>query len=235
MQDKPKQSFVQQAARASWILPLATIVLMGVGSAAMKTKIGGLISGAVFLLLLLAGMILGILGCFGVKRHGAKTTIVPGAIGAVLNAAILGLLIAIAVPSFFKARGASLQKRNDALKALAEQTNKQLPVMADSETRVDKVVVLRPDLLEYRYTLVNQDRSEYDAEALASKARPQLLNQYQTSDQFKFFRENRIAVSFSYYDKNGQSITNIIASAKEASNHTSDIRRPADGSPKSSR
>jgi hypothetical protein len=69
---------------------------------------------------------------------------------------------------------------------------------------------------------VNQDRREYDAEAFASKVRPQLLNQYQTSDQFKFFRENRIAVSFSYYDKNGQSIANIIASAKEASNHTSE-------------
>ena len=221
MEEKPNRSFLQQAARASWILPLATIGLMAVGNSAMqdtKSPVTGLVMGGTFLLLLVAGLVFGIVGCFGAKRHGPRTTIVPGIVGAVLNAAILGLLVAIAVPSFLKARGAALQKRTAALQQLADQTNRQLPVMADAETRVDSVSVLSANLIEYRYTFVNELKDTFDTEAYIAEARPQVLENYQTSDQFKMFRENGIHLLCSYHDKNGELIASIRVPEEEPSN-----------------
>jgi hypothetical protein len=220
IEEKQERSFFEQAARSSWILPLVAMGVMAVFSSPVKSTLSHvsvLILGGVLLLLLLAGVISGIVGCCGVKRHGARTTVVPGAIGAVFSAAILGLLVAIAVPSFFKAREASLQKRSVALQQLAEQTNKQLPVMVDSETRVDRMTVLAPDLVEYSYTFVNSPKDELEPEAFAAEVRPKLLERYRTSDNMKAFRENRIAISFSYHSKDGQLITNIVVSAKDVS------------------
>ena len=221
MGEKSKQSFKQQAARASWILPIVTIVLMAVGNSAMqnsKSPLTGIIMGGVFLFSLLAGVVLGIVGCFGVRQHRAKTTILPGLIGAGLSAGILCLMLAIAIPSFLKYREASLNRATDALQRLADQTNKQLPVMADPETRVDRIAVIAPNLIEYQYTLVNAEIDQFDAEQFALEAQPEIVEYYRTSGQFKMFRENRISVRFAYYDKNGSLITNIVASPDDSSN-----------------
>jgi hypothetical protein len=216
-----KSSSQLQAARASWMVPIVTIVLMAIGNSVMqssKSPLTAIIIGGTSIILLLSGAILGIIGCFGAKRHGVKTTIVPGLIGAVLSAAILAILISIAVPNFIKARNTSPQKKTDALRKLADQTNKQLPIMADSETRVDRVTVLGPDLLEYQYTFVNTEKNGFDVEKFLSAARPQILENYRKGDQFKMFRENSVSVRFSYYDKNGKLITNIDISTKDTSN-----------------
>ena len=133
--------------------------------------------------------------------------------------------------AFLRARDASTRKTTDALYAIAEQNNRKLPIMADSDTRVDKISVLRPHLLEYRYTLVNQVKGAGDEEKLAAEMRPYLLNGYQTSDKFKFYRANHIAIKFSYYDKNGQFITSIIAPENKTSNKASEATsKPAAGS-----
>ena len=221
MEEKPKLSFLQQAARASWILPLANIGLMAIGNSAMqgtKSPVSDLVMGGTFLLLLVSGLVFGIVGCFGSKRHGAKTTIIPGLVGAVLNAAILGMLVAIAVPSFMKARSSALHKRTDALQKLVDNTNSKLPVMVDSETRVDRMAVVSPTLVECYYTFLDTTKSEFDAEAYVAETRPQYLESYLSGDHYKMFRENDIAIRYCYYDKNGQPLTNIVVSKKEISN-----------------
>ena len=114
MTDKMKPSFVQQAARASWVIPLATLGLMAFSNASQTSKspLGGMITGGTFILLLLSGLIVGIIGCFGIKRHGVKTTLIPGIIGILLNSLFLVLLFSIAVPAFHRARARALQQRN---------------------------------------------------------------------------------------------------------------------------
>lgn len=175
---------------------------------------------AVFLILLLSGVVFGIIGCFGVKRYGAKTTIIPGIIGATLSASILAILLSIAVPTFLQYRETSRENTINALQKLTDQANEKLPVMIDPDTRFDRIDVIAPDLLKYKFTFVNNELSEFDAEQFLLEARPQLIEHYRTSDQFKMHRENGISVQFSYYSKNGEFLTNIPISADSISNKT---------------
>lgn len=222
MGNMSKKGFFQQAARAGWVLPLVAIGLMAVSSSTIRnaqSPITVFIMCGSFLLLLLAGLILGIVGCFGVKKYSARTTIFPGAIGAVLSAAIFGLLFLVAVSSFHEYRGVSTDKQIESLQKLAEQSNNKLPVMADSDTRVDKISVLGPDLIEYQYTFVNAVKDEFDEESYVNEARPLIMNNYWNSEDFALFRDKGISVRFSYYDKYGDLITFITAPADEQSSN----------------
>lgn len=213
MKNKNELKFQQQAARASWMLPLIALLLMGIGNSAMEgvgSPLSGLIIGGLFLLMLVVGFLFGVIGCFGAKHFGKKTTLVPGLIGAVLNATIFGLIIAIAIPSFHKARNTALKNRKEFLQQVADQTNQGLPiVLEDGETRFDEVKVLSPDHLEYSYSFINYLKDEFDSEAFEAEARPTAQNNYRTLDQFRMFREKNIRLDLSYYDKVGVPILSI--------------------------
>ena len=90
--------------------------------------------------------------------------------------------------------------------------------MADSETRVEKINVLGPDLLEYRYTFVNAELDDFDVEKFVSTTRPKVEEYYHTNEQFKVLRDSSISIQFSYFDKNGKLISSIITSPRGASN-----------------
>ena len=213
MKNKTELKFQQQAARASWMLPIIAVLLMGIGNSAMEgldSPLSGLIIGGLFLLMLVVGFLFGIIGCFGVKHFGKKTTLIPGSIGAILNATIFGIIIAIAIPSFHKARNAALGNRKEFLQQVADQTNQGLPiVLDDGETRFDEVKVLSSDHLEYSYTFINYMKNEFDSEAFEAEARPTAQNNYRTLDQFRMFREKNIRLDLSYYDKVGVPILSI--------------------------
>lgn len=71
MSKNSKLDFKQQAARASYILPIVTTVLMGIGNSAMqssKSPLTGIIMGGIFIFLVLAGIVFGVIGCFGIIR-----------------------------------------------------------------------------------------------------------------------------------------------------------------------
>jgi hypothetical protein len=95
-----KSHFTVQAAKASWIIPIITIGIMVVGRSAFNAQFGALLLGGIIILFLVIGIILGIIGLFGCKRHGPKATVIPSLIGILLNGGLLSLLLIIAVTAF---------------------------------------------------------------------------------------------------------------------------------------
>lgn len=212
MTDKERRGFHQQAARASWMAPIVAFFLMAATNSTIRSSqspLAGLIIGGTYILLLFAGIGFGITACFGGKRHGAKTTVIQGVLGALLSVSVLGIIIAIAVPNFIRTRDATRTARTQALQRMVNDANSQLPVMADDETRIDKITVLGHDALEYQFTFVHTYHNEFDIPQFNSESRAQIVEQYRTSDDFKMYRDNRITVRFTYLDMVGQLITSI--------------------------
>ncbi len=216
--EKTTRSFVQQAASASWITALIIIVLMAVSNSASRTvELPHLIVGGFFVLLLLAGFVFGVVGCLGMKSHGARTTLVPGVIGAGLNATILIILIGIAGVSYLKSSGTAPTNRSMALQRYADQINSKLPRLEGDQIRLDKVTVVNAAQVEYRYTFVNKVKDEIDVNRLVAKVRPTLLENYRTGgDDFKMFRDNKIGLRSTFTDKQGQLIASIVVPEEEA-------------------
>jgi hypothetical protein len=101
------ENFTKQAAKASWIASLIAGGVMIFGNSVVRSagsSTGTLIFGGVVILLFLVGIILGIVGVFGVKKHGVMSTLVPGLIGILINGGLLALLLVIAMASSPKTR-----------------------------------------------------------------------------------------------------------------------------------
>ncbi len=214
MTDK-KKSFSQIAARFSWILPLSCIGLMMIGNAILsKTSDSGswFIMGSIFILLLLGGIVAGIIGCFGVKAHGARSTVVPGMVGIGLGMSIIIVMASIAIPAFQKYKEAARdQQQLSMMHEMAVQTNSQLPNMIDEQTRLDKCVVLDSRNIKYQLTLVSYTKDQIDKEMFIRSMKPQLNTAYYKREQFKVLRDYGIGVLYEYYDQNGELFASISA------------------------
>jgi hypothetical protein len=209
--EKTKRSFMQQAASASWVIPLITIAVMGSITAVFwSIPSAGAILGTASAVPLFGGLVLGIIGCFGVGRHGARTTLVPGLIGATLNATILLILVTTAASTFTTNRHNILQKA-------ADEANTGLPKMITEELRCDKVTAVNTSQMEFHYTFVDKLKDEIDADDWVAQMKPQVLKTYNTgAGKAKLFRDNKISLRFTYRDKEGQLIATIVVPGEEA-------------------
>ena len=111
-QERPKRSFRKRAAHASWIIPLvglgASVVALELDESTVGDLVFAILFTAVFLLLI-TGLIFAIIGIFGRKPQGAKSTIAPSAIGIILNGAFIGFYIWCAAFAF---RGVSIARHS---------------------------------------------------------------------------------------------------------------------------
>lgn len=97
------------------------------------------------------------------------------------------------------------QDGNDRLIEVTNEVNKTLPMMIDSETRLDSTIGLN-GTFTYNYTLINHSYEEIDSELFRENMESKLLANYCTSDEMKQFLENDVAISFSYFGKAGGQI-----------------------------
>jgi len=103
-------------------------------------------------------------------------------------------------------------ENNDFEKALfeaASQMNKNLPMMIDSETRLDSTMASPGKIFIYSYTVVNYTIAELDVEAFTNAMRPNLVNHTKTSKDMESFRKNKVTLKYNYRDKNGREIAQI--------------------------
>ena len=111
-QKRPKRSFRKRAAHASWIIPLiclgTLIVELELSESPNGSSVFGILFTVVFFLVIM-GFIFAIVGIFGRKRDGAKSSIAPSVIGIILNGAFIGLYIWSAVSAF---RGISIAEHS---------------------------------------------------------------------------------------------------------------------------
>lgn len=79
--------------------------------------------------------------------------------------------------------------------------NAKCPKMLDSETRIDRVLLRRPDTLVYCYSLVNVLRQNVDTHQFYLALWPGLLSTIKVSAEMKELRENQTVVQYAYNDK----------------------------------
>jgi len=97
----------------------------------------------------------------------------------------------------------------------ANQYNKMLPMMLDSETRGDSIVPQPPNTIVYHYTLVKRTKNELNAHAIDKAMRPRIINNYKTTDSMKALRDAGVTLVYDYYDKNGSFVTEIVVKTSD--------------------
>jgi len=95
------------------------------------------------------------------------------------------------------------------LKEAANEANKSCPMMIDKETRLDNTMALPGNKFQYSYTLVNYVKDSVNADQLQKALQPGILNGVKTNPDLKIYRENKVTMVYSYYDKNKAFITTI--------------------------
>ncbi|UNP89072.1 DUF2569 domain-containing protein [Aeromonas encheleia] len=91
---------------------------------------------------------------------------------------------------------------------LANEMNKNLPKMLNSETTLDTVYTYSGNL-QYRYSLVNYSASDIDINVLHKNMRPSLVEAACSNSTTASFMQEGIDVSYTYFDKSGEYITSI--------------------------
>lgn len=96
------------------------------------------------------------------------------------------------------------------LKFVAAGLNKTCPKMIDAQTRLDSVTVRPHKELVYHYTLIKIIKNRFDMEAFEGYMKPIMQNQIRTNDALKTYRENKAIMTYSYNDKNGQPLMEMV-------------------------
>src|ERR1700743_3809992 len=94
-------------------------------------------------------------------------------------AALIGAIIGYSIVHQFQSSNANFDQ---SLVHLANELNKNLPMMVDRETRWDTSTAEPGNKFLYIYTVVNHSKDELDVPSLKNTLRPQLITTYKTSE-----------------------------------------------------
>ena len=96
----------------------------------------------------------------------------------------------------------------------ASKINANLPMMVDSETRLDSTIGINKEF-RYNYTLINYSANEIDPKAIVDAMQDKLINNVCTSKDMAIFVKNSIPVTYAYFGKNGKEIAVITISPSQ--------------------
>ncbi len=97
---------------------------------------------------------------------------------------------------------------NSMLIKTASELNQNLPMMVDSETRLDATVGINKTF-RYNYTLVNYSINDVTAKEIKDGLTEKVTNYVCTTQGMEIFVKNDITVTYAYYSKEGKEITTI--------------------------
>ncbi|HEV2691688.1 MAG TPA: hypothetical protein VG347_02215 [Verrucomicrobiae bacterium] len=101
------------------------------------------------------------------------------------------------------------------LARVAANINEKLPMMADADTRLDKVTAGPGAQLTYLFTLPNQEKSAIDPTAFENALRTNLINNYKTNSQMEEMRAAKVSLKYQYKDKSGELFSQIVVTPKD--------------------
>ena len=82
--------------------------------------------------------------------------------------------------------------------------NSKCPKMIDSETRIDGVVLLQPNTIVYKYTLVNLSAGNLDTAGFRSAMWPGILGTIRINPGLKDLRDNETTFRYLYLNRDGK-------------------------------
>lgn len=100
----------------------------------------------------------------------------------------------------------------------ASEINKTCPIMVDRETRLDNVIALPENTLQYNYTLINLTKDQVNIDELKEYIKPAIINNIKTNPDMKAYRENKTTMAYYYKDKNGISLFKLTVTAEDYTN-----------------
>jgi hypothetical protein len=181
-------SFARQAARASWMAPLAAICLNIFSYGILQTQPdqyrmwGKMIVGGLACLLILTGFLLGVIALFGMSKYGRRDILGSALAGIIINGLLIALAVA-AIPAFMKAKERaeatrkSMAQIKESAKGLNDEARRQLHDGSDPKRTTEKITQLQKSLLD-----AAQNTSGDDSLALrASSAYVQKLSALKTN------------------------------------------------------
>jgi hypothetical protein len=121
-------------------------------------------------------------------------------------AAVIGSIAGSYIIDGINGKKSNLDKN---LVEAANKLNKVLPIMMDSETRLDSTMAFPGKEFVYFISLINYTIDEIDIELFEEDMKPNLINNAKTNSSMKTFRDNNVTLSYVYRDKNMNEITRI--------------------------
>ncbi len=91
-----------------------------------------------------------------------------------------------------------------AIMEAASEINKSCPIMVDKDTRLDNVLAMPNNSLQYNYTLVNFEDNTIAVDELTDYLRPLIVNNIKTNPDMKWYKDNKVTFLYNY--KNGEGV-----------------------------
>ena len=138
-------------------------------------------------------------------------------IGLTLGGLFIGLFLGVligAAASYVYNDFAGVSESLNTNRAIIDQVsnvNRNLPVMIDSETRLDNMMPVNQKTFQYTYTLVNMERGKVDTTAMKNRMEPLIINAVKTAPDMEVQRRNEMTIVYYYKDKNGNYLFSIAA------------------------
>jgi hypothetical protein len=136
-------------------------------------------------------------------------------IGLVIGGIVAGLFIGIIIGSlstvFYLKEYPQIQSfsSNKVPIEAISNTNRNLPMMIDSETRLDNVMATDKKTFQYTYTLVNMEKGKVDTTAMKSRMEPYIINSVKTAPTLEQQRNEEMTFVYYYKDKNGNYLFSV--------------------------
>lgn len=105
-------------------------------------------------------------------------------------------------------------RSQEALKIIADQVNKRLPMSVDKEMELRRVEGLEGELV-YHYVRANTSSDQFDSKQFMDKMRPLAIDLACNSPDMRIYFVNGISVRYSFSDNNNQLIGEILVTSKE--------------------
>lgn len=98
------------------------------------------------------------------------------------------------------------------LKKQALELNRSCPMMVDKDTRLDKIVALENNTIQYNYSLINVVKSDpkFNVEAVKKYIKSKSQENLNTNPEMKEYREKEVSLNYYYKDKNGKFLLDFI-------------------------
>jgi len=149
-----------------------------------------------------------------VKKKVSLSLTIGLVIGGLFIGIIIGALIgATASFIYFKEINQLSQSSSVVDKPLLETANRinqNLPMMIDSETRLDNMTTLDKKTYQCTYTLVNMEKGKVDTITMKKRLEPLVINAVKTSPDAEYQRKNEMTLVYYYKDKNGNYLFSVI-------------------------
>jgi hypothetical protein len=96
------------------------------------------------------------------------------------------------------------------LNEIVAKINKKCPQMLDSETRFDGMEFKEPNILIYKYTLINLSAESVDTAMFRKSMWPGLLSTVKVSAEMQKLRDNNTTLEYLYNDRSDKVVSRFV-------------------------